>query len=304
MKRNRVSFALLVYSLLLPLSAQAQRTFVSAQHGSDANPCSVTSPCRTFTAAIAAVPAGGEVVVLDSGGFGAVTITQPVTIAAPAGVHAGIHVASGDAITVSAPGIVTLRGLVMNGGPGNGIAVNSVGTLNVENCSITGFVDSGIKMLSGGELTVKGTDIAACTRGIAIENSSGLVQASIDHCHLDGNTDGFYAATTSPGTSTTTATYTTANHNLYGWICGNGVTNGKDILNLEYCTGSEGTWGLAGFSTNAQSVARYSNCIFANNTQLGVQQANSVTIESRGNNTITGNALGPTSGTIGSFSPI
>jgi hypothetical protein len=105
------------------LFAQAQRTFVSAQHGSDANPCSVSSPCRTFGAAIAAVAAGGELVVLDSGGYGPVTITKAVTIEAPAGIYAGLYVASGDGIIVDAGGgdTVILRGLTLNSvGTGTG----------------------------------------------------------------------------------------------------------------------------------------------------------------------------------------
>ena len=94
MKRSRVSFALLAFAIV-PLSVQAQRTYVSAQHGSDSNPCSVTSPCRTFGAAIAAVAAGGEVIVLDSGGYGAVTVTKSVTLEAPAGIYAEKTVAKG-----------------------------------------------------------------------------------------------------------------------------------------------------------------------------------------------------------------
>ena len=63
--------------------AQPQRTFVSAQTGNDANTvnnCSVTQPCRNFNAAVGVVNAGGEVVALDSGGYGAVTISKAVTL--------------------------------------------------------------------------------------------------------------------------------------------------------------------------------------------------------------------------------
>src|SRR5262249_48319193 len=164
------------------------RTFVSAQHGSDANLCSVTSPCRTFGAAIAAVATGGEVVALDSGGYGPVTITQAVTIEAPAGIYAGIYVASGDAIDVNAPGApVTVRGLVLNGGAANGIVVQAVGTLNVESCSITGFSPSnhaGIAMGAPGYLNIKNTDVKACYIGLAVINSSGPAITSIHGSHL------------------------------------------------------------------------------------------------------------------------
>src|SRR2546423_4008174 len=58
---------------------QATRTWVSGV-GNDANPCSRTAPCKTFAGAISKTAAGGEISVLDPGGFGAVTIGQGVTI--------------------------------------------------------------------------------------------------------------------------------------------------------------------------------------------------------------------------------
>jgi hypothetical protein len=202
---------------------------------------------------------------------------------------------------------VTLRGLTLNVGPSNGITVSAVGTLTVENCFITGFASRGISMGSEGRLNVKGTDVKGCGYGIFISNSTGMVQASIDRCHLDGNTmHGFIATSTAPGGSTTAATHTTANLNVNcGWVCGAWFSSGKDVLNLESCTASENAGsGLAGYSGNGQSVARYSNCVFANNTAFGVNQTGSEVYQSRGNNTITGNGSGATNGTMGSFSPL
>src|SRR6266700_1968683 len=80
----------------------AQRTFGSAGSGNDANPCTRTSPCRNFQAAIAQTLPGGEVIALDSGGYGPVTITQAVALIAPAGVYAGISVFSGAGIAINA----------------------------------------------------------------------------------------------------------------------------------------------------------------------------------------------------------
>ncbi|MCU1283520.1 MAG: outer membrane protein, partial [bacterium] len=59
--------------------AQATRTWVSGV-GDDANPCSRTAPCKTFAGAISKTAAGGEIDAIDSGGFGAVTITKAITI--------------------------------------------------------------------------------------------------------------------------------------------------------------------------------------------------------------------------------
>ena len=111
-----VAFLWLGASLCFTAKAGAvagQRTFVSAQHGDDANACSPTSPCRTFAHALSLTAAGGEVIALDSGGYGAFTISQAVSIIAPQGVYAGITVFSGDGIGITAGGtdVVTLRGL-------------------------------------------------------------------------------------------------------------------------------------------------------------------------------------------------
>ena len=51
-------------------SAQSNRTWVSGV-GDDANPCSRTAPCKTFAGAISKTAAGGEINLIDSGGFGA-----------------------------------------------------------------------------------------------------------------------------------------------------------------------------------------------------------------------------------------
>src|SRR5215472_14132910 len=106
-------FACAVLAASAPVAATtAQRTFV-ASYGSDAHPCSIGQPCRSFGAAITNTSVAGEIVVLDSAGYGPVTIGKSVSIIAPQGVHAGIAVTgSAIGVTVSGVGIdVLLRGL-------------------------------------------------------------------------------------------------------------------------------------------------------------------------------------------------
>src|ERR1700730_398981 len=65
---------------LYAASAQAQtRTWVSGL-GDDANPCSRTAPCKTFAGAISRTAEGGEIDVIDPGGFGTLTIPKAITI--------------------------------------------------------------------------------------------------------------------------------------------------------------------------------------------------------------------------------
>src|ERR1700742_989506 len=80
--------------------AQATRTWVSGT-GDDANPCSRTAPCKTFAGAISKTAAAGEINVIDTGGFGAVTITKAITIRSDH-IEAGVLVSGTNGITVAA----------------------------------------------------------------------------------------------------------------------------------------------------------------------------------------------------------
>src|SRR6266550_476417 len=93
---------LLALALALPCSVQAQlsRSAVSIT-GVDTNPCSVALPCRSFTAALAQTSSGGEVIALDSGGYGPFTITSSVSVMGAPGVYAGITALSGNGISVT-----------------------------------------------------------------------------------------------------------------------------------------------------------------------------------------------------------
>jgi hypothetical protein len=94
--------------------AQASRTWVSGV-GDDANPCSRTAPCLTFAGAILSTAAGGEINVLDPGGFGTVTITKAISIISD-NVEAGVLVSSGAngiVVNVGSTDQVVLDGLDM-----------------------------------------------------------------------------------------------------------------------------------------------------------------------------------------------
>ena len=112
--------------------------------------CTISFPCRTFGAAIAQTNAGGEVIVLDSAGYGPVTITQSVSIVAAPGVYAGISVSSGHGVTIAtaATDTVVLRGLTISnqGSSGRGIYITGAGVVRIEDAYVAGFTTaSGLK---------------------------------------------------------------------------------------------------------------------------------------------------------------
>ncbi len=149
-------------------SATAQRTFV-ASTGSDANACSIAAPCRGFAAAVAETSPGGEVIVLDSAGYGIVTIAQPVSIIAPPGVYAGISVFTAtDGIVVNAANFdrVVLRGLTINGQGGDRGIVVTNGQVHIEDCTVSGMANDGIR--------VDGNTSVHIARTLVRSNSEGL----------------------------------------------------------------------------------------------------------------------------------
>ena len=178
--------------------ATAQRTFVSAS-GVDNPACSIGAPCRTLGAAITATSSDGEVLVVDSAGYGPVTITKSVSIIVPAGVYGGITVTSGNGVTINAPGAtVVLRGLSINGqGGANGILVQAAARVRIENCVVSNMAAQGIyDQAANGEVIVLDT--------ISRDNGDGgfaVVAANativLDHVRSEHNANvGFYIAPT------------------------------------------------------------------------------------------------------------
>ena len=182
--------------------AASQRSFV-ASDGVDANPCSLTQPCRSFSAALAQTNAGGEIVVVDSAGYGPVTITKAVSIVAPPGVYAGVSVLGGDGIVVNAGPSedVVLRGLTVNAqGGNNGIVFNSGSALYVENCTVRGFngpSSANIRFApsTASRLSVKDSFIRGGTTGVLVTNAATASAVTIDNARIEGNTIGLSAGT-------------------------------------------------------------------------------------------------------------
>src|SRR5258708_17375691 len=100
MRKSLSIFAFVVLGASM-MYGQASRTWVSGV-GDDANPCSRTAPCKTWAGAISKTAAGGEIDALDPGGFGAVTITKAITLAAD-GALASVLVPGTNGIVINAP---------------------------------------------------------------------------------------------------------------------------------------------------------------------------------------------------------
>ncbi len=198
MRRQILCAAVVAASLALCASQAlaAARTFV-ASTGNDANPCSVSAPCRTFGAALAATAVGGEVLVLDSAGYGAVNITQAASIIAPSGVYAGISVSSGQGVVVNAAGAnVVLRGLTITGvGGTDGIIVQSAARVYIDNCVVSGMSNDGIKITGPTDVSIiDGATRENAYAGVEIDGADVTVERlhihkSIAGVRISGNTN-------------------------------------------------------------------------------------------------------------------
>jgi hypothetical protein len=176
-----------------------QRTFVSTS-GSDSNPGTRVSPCRSFQAALAGTTAGGEVVALDSGDYAPFVIDKAVTVTAAPGAYAGISVSSGDGIHVRAGGsdAIVLRNLFLTGAGGrHGIFFETGGSLDLEFITATGFAGRGLRMTAvnaAASLVVRDSVFGANSAGVVVNGSTGgAIRVEIERTRADRNRDhGFW----------------------------------------------------------------------------------------------------------------
>jgi hypothetical protein len=261
-------------------AAAAPRTFVSAT-GVDTDPCSRTLPCRSFGAAVAQTTPGGSVIALDSAGYGPLTISQSVSLIAPAGIYAGITATSGVAITISgttATDVVVLRGLSIEGAGGSiGIAMinQSLRALHIQTCSIRDFPRndavydlSGYGLFfsnplnAGARLFIDDSIVSGCWGGFYQFSNPGVSSyAMIDHCRAERNVVGFWIIQ-----STATITNSVADGNS---IRGFKAENVDAQVTLDHCVATNNGSGI----TNAGVAMRVSNTTITHNT-TGVEGGN------------------------------
>jgi hypothetical protein len=211
--------AVLTLSLVCAGVARAQaqqQVYVTANRGTDINPCTRTSPCRSIQHALAAsvVKQGGHVIILDGGDYAPFSISNflvnpptvtSVTVEAPPGVVANITATGGQGtaavlVLVGTSDKVVLRGLTLHGRPADaGINFAAGRWLFVENCIIDGFDKAGLDInrnVANDVATVFVTDsvfrnqnLGLFSSGISLANSgsNSFVIASADNCRFENN---------------------------------------------------------------------------------------------------------------------
>jgi hypothetical protein len=203
----------------VPAAAQPTRVWLSGV-GVDSGTCPRQSPCHTLTYAHGQVAPGGEISIMDPGGYGTVVITKAVSIVSDSGSgEAGVANFSGDMITVNAGAsdVVILRGLVIDvlNSAANGIHFNTGAALHVQNClikNVRGSGGIGINFTPSASSDLMVTDTTVINNnafnGIGIQvnpTGSGLVRTTLNRVTVEQNNTGIKVdASSSTGTLRTT----------------------------------------------------------------------------------------------------
>lgn len=267
-----LSAALLALGLT-SISTMAQaappKVFV-ASTGNDANDGGRATPKRSFQAAHDAVAAGGEIVALDTAGYGAVTITKSVGIVVPPGVTGFVTVASGNGITINAgtSDVVTLRGLIVQGAgsQGSGVYAGQLGRLIVEDTTFQNFQQClNFTPSNSAQLIVRGGAARNCSEfGVRVADNGGSSNTKYDAAISDVE--------------------------VTNTVYGIGVSNNSGgrttrVVVIRNIISAASQWGI--IAANGAEVVLDSSTIEANNIALFA--ANGGIVYSRGNNIIYNN---------------
>jgi hypothetical protein len=280
--------------------------------GKNANPCTLSQPCRSLQRGINVTPPGGELRILDSGNYGANgNINKSLTITGN-----GNTVYLGGILTVDNAGAtVALRNLVLDGQGtiADGIRINNATAVHIERCVIHSFTAVGIlSTATDVELFVLDTISRDNGReGFDLSGDAGLQRATIDNSRFESN--GSSGARIDGGRATISRTIASNNGGAGIIILPPGSSvmvrettaahNGSDGFRVSAATmtveSSVGYGNSGSGLLNSSGVARISNSTFTDNA-VGITNINGGTVQTRGNNTVQGN----TTDIIGALTPI
>jgi Right handed beta helix region len=293
-----VACAIFILALSTLAQAQATRTWVSGV-GNDVNPCSRTAPCKTFAGAFIKTASGGEISVLDPGGYGTLNITKPITIDGGTGAGWGSVLATNtQGFIINTPGAndtVHLRNLSINGAGAilgsNGIHYMAANTVHLENIRISRFSGDGIRMNNAtvGRLFVRGVHISECGGdGIEITGTSPIHNAvQIDNSSVSRCGNGLRVNNRATVTiSNSVLTLNSASGTSAAVLADSAVAAGA-IIDVDNC---QITYNSIGVQSAANQTVRLSNSHVTGNANA--LNFNGGTIASWVNNRIAGNAAG------------
>jgi hypothetical protein len=291
-----------------PASAQATRTFVSGV-GNDADPCSRTAPCRTFSGAFNKTAPGGEINCLDPGGYGGLTINKSISIICHytegGSLVAGAGV-NGITVNAGATDSVFLRGIDFQGATTatNGLRILAGGLVHLQDSVIRRFNAAsglGVRITPSGatQVTITNTTIAnngsgATGGGILIQptGAGGNARVVLNNVRIQGNANTGIRVDSTGNTSAAGIQLTMSDSEVSS-SGGGGIalvhaagTNPIVAMIVDSTIANNGGTGLIG--NGAGVTARVGNTTITGNV-TGVNAAGGSTLSSFGTNRNLGN---------------
>ena len=313
--------ALVLVSAASPAMAANARTWISGKGVDQAGCGPIASPCRTIQYAHDNTNAGGEIDVLDSAGYGAVTITKSISVVGNGAIAGLLAPAGQNAVTVNAGAndTIVLRGLTIEGnGVGlNGIGLYAGGYLDIADCVVQNFAagsggGNGILVFTstgGQNIHVVNTTVSHnAGAGLYLfgsASSPSKTQLVVDHVIASANAIGGIVLNASLSQNYTLAA--NVSDSMLSFNTGNGleirgyVSTSVDATRAESNTGN-------GFDIEIGPVPQSASLtigrsVSASNGGVGLSNASSGgALLSFGDNQLVGNSA-PTAGTIGTATP-
>jgi hypothetical protein len=287
-------FVLMFLLVTMSASAQATRTWVSGV-GDDVNPCSRTAPCKTFAGAISKTASGGEIDVLDPGGFGTVTVTKPMTFDGT-GTFASSLASATTAFLINssvANSTVVIRGISINGA-GTTLGVNGVRVLtnagatinvHVEDCVIFNFSNRAVSVetSAAANVFIRNTSIRSCVDGIAVFATAGTATLHVENSKIDSNSGNGINLNANCKASF-------AGSSMNGNVVGLLASTSSVEADVDRCDINGNQYGVYAGNGGGPMV-RLTNCTITANTVQGVF-LNGGTVRGFTSNMIEGNAAG------------
>jgi hypothetical protein len=211
-----IAVASALFAFSAPAHAQATRTWVSGV-GNDADPCSRTAPCKTFAGAISKTAINGIINCIDSGAYGAVTITKSITIDCHdvfASILNGNDQSSFTGVIINIPvgapkdpwRTVRLRNIDISGaGYGTvGISILAGAAVILEDIEVTGNIKQGINdaRTDGNTMLTIRNSVVANNAGTGISAGAQMNTLVLDNVQSNKNAYGLALAKTNTATST------------------------------------------------------------------------------------------------------
>jgi len=321
--RNIILSAVALASILAasaPAQALNTKSYVS-NTGNDANNCaSVATACASFQHAQNQTTPGGEITVVNTGSYGAVTFSQSVHITNDGAGEASIIAPASIGLLISAGvgDVISVRGLVIDGQFNGfaGILISAASAVHIQNCVIRNFQAMGafgIELLGTKNAQLFVSDTIIFNNGSNVGSGGLLIEPSgtlnsfnvvLDRINLENNVVGLLV---NGSQSTGNGAHVIIRDSVVSGNASDGIRALSAPGKAPAFVLVEHTTSVNNAGTGILANGPHATMLLDDNTiarnGVGISAVNSGQLISYGNNKVNNN-LGPDGVPTGSYSPI